>query len=949
MGTIFSRPGFVAGLASFWLAQFSNGVQAQDCLPGHPSVEVVSPTGGSAKRVRVQLVTERIVRVSAVPGTSLELPASLGITAPQQCVKYSASNSRGDRVITTSRVRVRVSLATGAVRFQDIKGRDTLAEENRAPFDAREIDGQRFYAVRQQWNRGTDEALYGLGQHQNAQMNYNGEDVELAQHNMDVAIPFLVSSRNYGLLWDNPSITRFGNPRAYGLASRDLELLDADGKKGGLTARYYAGKELKLTRIERDVNYQYIKDLAAWPANLKQDKVPDQRVEWEGALLSDKAGTHRFRLYSSGYVKLFVDGKLVLTRWRQNWNPWYHNVDVPMVVGKPVKIRIEWSPDSGYIALLHNDPLAAQDLHSVAFASEVARAIDYYYIAGTNLDDVIAGYRELTGKAVMAPLWAYGFWQSRQRYKTQDELLDVVREYRKRGIGLDSIVLDWFYWRENDWGSHRFEPSRFPNPKAMLDEVHALHANFMISVWPKFYPNTKNFRELDAKGFMYHGSLDAGDKDWVGPGYVSSFYDPYAEEARKIYWRQIAENLGVLGVDAWWLDCVEPDIHSNLDVAARLKRQGPTAMGPAAEFFNSYPLVHSGGVYTNQRVAKPDKRVMILTRSAYTGQQRYGTTVWSGDLTSRWDDLRDQVSAGVNFSMSGIPNWTFDIGGFAVERRFEQPKPNEEDLAEWRESNLRWFQFGAFAPVFRSHGEFPFREIYNLAPEGSEVYGSLVAYNRLRYRLMPYIYTLAADTWHRDSTMMRGLVMDFPGDPRVRNINTQYLLGPAFLVNPVVEYKARTRKVYLPAGASWYDFYTGARYEGGREINAAAPLARMPLFVKAGSIVPVGPEIQYTAEKPDAPITLLVYTGRNGSFDLYEDDGVSNGYERGEYARIPLRYNERTHTLMLGARVGAFKGLVVKRRFNVRWISTETKNAGDLDAAANVSINYEGAPINVRR
>ncbi len=947
MRRIISWRAAVACIATLAFHAPTTAADASDCLAGKPNAVIVKPKAGAASQVRVELVTDRIARITAVPGDSFEMPASLAVIAPRRCVKYAVTEERGERVIETGRMRVRVNLATGAVRFTDLEGRSILAEEKRAPFEARDIQGQRFFAVRQQWNRGTDEALYGLGQQQNAQMNYNGEDVELIQQNLVVAIPFVVSSRNYGLLWDNPSLTRFGNPRPYGVASRDLQVLDADGKSGGFTARYYAGEELELTRLEPDINYQYIKDLAAWPKDLDQSKVQNQRVVWEGSLVSDQPGVHRFRLYSSSYIKLFADDKLVMTRWRQNWNPWYHNFDLPMQKGKPVKIRLEWVPDNGYVALLHNDPLPAVDLHSVAFASDAAHAVDYYYIAGHDLDDVIAGYRQLTGKAVMAPRWAYGFWQSRQRYKTQDELLEVVREYRKRGIGLDNIVLDWFYWREDDWGSHEFDAARFPDPRKMISEVHALHANFMISVWAKFYPTTANFKELDAKGHIYRGNLDAQQKDWVGPGYLSSFYDPYSEEARRIYWRQMRDKLDVLGVDAWWLDSVEPDVTSNLDIAERYRRHGPTAMGPAEYYFNSYPLVHNGGVYEGARAAHPDKRPMILTRAAYTGQQRYGTTVWSGDVVSRWDDFHDQISAGVNFSLSGMPNWSFDIGGFSLEKRFEQP--NEADLAEWRELNLRWFQFGAFAPVFRSHGEFPFREVWNIAPPGHPVYDSLVAYNRLRYRLMPYIYTLAADTWHRDGTIMRGLVMDFPHDPRVRNIKTQYMFGPAFLVSPVVEYRARSRKVYLPAGAGWYDFASGTRHEGGREIDAAAPLDRMPLYVRAGSIVPVGPQVQYTGEKPAAPLTLFIYTGADGSFDLYEDDGESNGYERGEYARIPLRYDDASGTLEIGARVGGFPGMVAKRRLNVRWISSATKNAGDLDAPADTGVEYDGTAVKLKR
>jgi alpha-D-xyloside xylohydrolase len=939
---------FAGAIAAALIATTSHA-QVLECVDGKPTEVVVQPTREGYPPVRVRFMTDRIVRVTAEPTGKFELSPSLGVITPaNRCVRVERSTNKTAEIFSSSRVRVTVEAKTGQVSLSHRNGA-SLEESQRKPFEKVSAGGRSYYRVHQQWNRATREALYGLGQQQNAQMNYNGEDVELVQQNLVAPVPFLLSSENYGLLWDNPSLTRFGNPKPYAPASRDLKLLDADGKAGGLTARYYAGKELKLSRVEADINYQYIKDLAAWPKDLDQARVPDQRVEWEGSLVAKVTGVHRFRVYSSSHVKLFIDGKPVLTRWRQNWNPWYHNVDVPLTRGKATKIRLEWVPDNGYLALLHNDPLPDEDRRSIQFTSEYAEAVDYYYIAGTDLDDVIAGYREITGKAVLPPRWAYGFWQSRQRYHTQDELLGVVREYRKRGIPLDNIVQDWFYWREDDWGSHEFDVKRFPDPKAMIDEVHKLNANFMISVWGKFYPTTANFKELDAKGYIYKGNLDAQQKDWVGPGYLSSFYDPYSAEARSIYWRQIRDKLDVLGVDAWWLDSVEPDVTSNLDIAERYRRHGPTAAGPAEFYFNSYPLVHNAGVYEGARATHPDKRVMILTRSAFTGQQRYGTTVWSGDVVSRWDDLHDQVAAGVNYSMTGLPNWSFDIGGFSLESRFSAKDRKAADAEEWIELNTRWFQFGAFVPVFRSHGEAPFREVWNIAPEGTEAHDTLVKFSKLRYRLMPYVYTLAADTWHRDATIMRGLVMDFPKDARARNINTQYLFGPAFLVSPVLEHQARSRRVYLPAGSDWFDFWTGARLEGGQEITAQAPLRRMPLHVRAGSIVPVGPDIQYTNEKPAAPITLFVYAGRDGSFDLYEDDGVSNAYERGEYSRIPIRYDDKTRTLSIAKRVGGFKGLVEKRVFNVRWIDGAAANASDLDAKPDATLEYAGAPVSVKR
>jgi alpha-D-xyloside xylohydrolase len=907
---------------------------------------VVTPARDNQHRVRLEVRTERTIRVTAAAPADLDVPASLMAVPGPAAPAFDVKERDGEVIVSTAKVSAHVSLADGVVSFKDPAG-NLLAGEETASVQAK--------GVMRRFNAGTDEAFYGSGQHQNGQLNLNGEDVELAQHNMDIGVPFIVSARNYGILWDNNGISRIGNPEPYGLASRDLVVKDAEGKAGGFTARYFIAGEPKLVRVEKDINYQYLRDRFAWPRELltSQDPTPGsapnilpaQTVTWEGTLESATSGAHKFQVYGSSYFKVYFDGKLLLDRWRMNWNPWYHNVEVPMQAGVPVKFRLEWTPDNGYMALLHSDPLPAAERHSITFASDVGSAVDYYFIAGESQDDVIAGYRELTGKAVLLPKWAYGFWQSRQRYTNQQELLDVVAEYRKRRLPLDNIVLDWFYWREDDWGSHEFDAARFPDPKAMIERLHAQNARLMISVWPKFYPSTANYQELDKAGFMYRGNIEAGNKDWVGPGYASSFYDPYSKAARAMYWRQVNEKLGVLGVDAWWMDATEPDIHSNLDIDSIKKVMGPTAMGPAEQFFNTYALVHSGGVYEGARAARPDTRTFILTRSGTAGIQRHAAAVWSGDIVSRWDDLYLQISAGISTGYSGLPNWTFDIGGFANEARYHTGSPTAADLQEWRELNLRWYQFGAFAPIFRSHGEFPLREIYHLAPEGSEVYESLAWHDRLRYRLLPYIYTLAGDTYHRDGTIMRGLAMDFPADRAARDVRDQYLFGRSFLVAPVYEHRARERDVYLPAGADWYDFHSGTLLKGGQTVRAAAPLARMPLFVRAGSIIPTGPEIQHTAENPQAPLTLLVFNGADGQFELYEDDGVSYGYESGKFSRIPLSYDASEKKLTIGARRGSYPGMAERRTFHVRWINADAKSPSDFSARPDNSVEYTGTEI----
>jgi alpha-D-xyloside xylohydrolase len=388
-------------------------------------------------------------------------------------------------------------------------------------------------------------------------------------------------------------------------------------------------------------------------------------------------------------------------------------------------------------------------------------------------------------------------------------------------------------------------------------------------------------------------------------------------------------------------------MQSNISIDERIRRMGPTAAGPGAAFFNSYVLMQSRAVFEGERSVDSGRRVFILTRSTFGGLQRYGSASWSGDVAARWDDLREQISAGLNLSLSGLPNWTHDIGGFAVEERYTNEAP--EHLTEWRELNLRWFQFGVFSPLFRSHGEYPYREIFNLAPDGSEVQRSLIWHDRLRYRLLPYLYTLAGDTYHRGGTILRPLIMDFPDDPAVRHLGEQYLFGPAFLVAPVTAFGARTWEVYLPGGARWYDFHTGRPHDGGRTVVADAPLARMPLFVRAGSVVPIGPEVEWADQRLDGPITLLVYAGADGAFDLYEDDGETNAYRDGAFTRIPIRYDDASGTVTIGARAGGYPGMPAARTFHVRWIDGPRPDAADFDAPPDRTVTYTGAAVAVRR
>ncbi|MCF8223629.1 MAG: DUF5110 domain-containing protein [Bacteroidales bacterium] len=907
---------------------------------------LIKPLDQPNELVKVSIVKDNIVHVSSVKGSQFPEKLSLmTVDIDPVDVDYSIAENDSAFILQTSALNVCASKKTGEIRFTDKTNNTFLAEKKGGGKTFSKVPGRDYYSVRQQFESPAGEAIYGLGANQTSFMNLKGKNLDLYQYNTMTAIPFFISSRNYGILWDNYSRTKYGDIREYKQLS-GLRLYDEKGNPGGLTARYSESLEenkVHTRRIENEIDYRFIPDMEKLPEGYKPD---NGRVTWEGYMESAVDGIHKFIFTSAGYAKLWINDTLKFDRWRQAWNASHNQFELFMKKGKKNKIRIEWIPDGGqsYLALRYLDPLPASEQDRISLYSEAAGQIDYYFIAGNNMDELISGYRTLTGKAPVMPGWAMGFWQSRERYTSREELMSVVKEYRAREIPLDNIVQDWQYWPLDKWGSHDFDPERFPDPEGMISTLHdSLNTRIMISVWPKYYTGTDNYEYMNDRGWLYKRNVEKEQADWLG--YVSTFYDAFNEDARKEFWKQINEKLYSKGIDAWWLDATEPDITSNLPMDERKALMNPTAEGPAELFFNAYALVNARGVYEGQRRADPGSRVFILTRSAYAGLQRYSAANWSGDIAARWHDFEAQIPCGLNLCMSGIPWWTMDIGGFAVERRYYEPSP--EDREEWRELNTRWFQYGAFCPIFRSHGQYPYREIFNIAPENHVAYKTMVKYNKLRYRLMPYIYSLAGQTWLNDYTIMRGLIMDFQPDRNVYDIKDQYMFGPAFLVNPVYEYKARSRKVYLPEGTGWYDFHTGNYYEGGQDISAQAPLCEMPLFVKAGSIIPVGPVIQYTGEKKADPLKLFVYKGNNGSFTLYEDEKQNNNYEDGAYSLIPFSYEEESGVLTISQRQGEFPGMLKERTFNIFVISKDNSLATDTNREPYETVKYNGTPIRI--
>jgi alpha-D-xyloside xylohydrolase len=560
-------------------------------------------------------------------------------------------------------------------------------------------------------------------------------------------------------------------------------------------------------------------------------------------------------------------------------------------------------------------------------SSEVADVIDYYFFYGPDLDKVVADYRDLTGQAPMFGKWAYGFWQCKNRYKSQEEILGIAKKYRDLHIPLDNIVQDWFWW--NRKGEHVFNKN-YPDPKGMVDELHRENVHLMLSVWPFFEPGSAVYDEMDKKGWFV-------DKfKFAKPPYHTAgmaVYDATSSEARKYYWNLMEKALFNIGVDAWWLDTTEPEtegLEENILLGHKI------AIGSGDRYVNLFPLFTTGAVHDGQRAASDKKRVFILSRSAFAGDQRYGVTAWSGDINSDFFSFRRQIPAGLNFALSGIPYWTTDIGGFVSVK---------SDDPAYRELFVRWFQYGAFCPIFRVHGtrSTDQNEIWAYGPEAQAI---LVKFDRLRYRLLPYIYSVAWRTTNQSYTPMRPLAMDFRDDVRALNIGDQYMYGPAFLVSPVTEPAATTRRLYLPH-ASWYDFWTGSKTTGGNMIDSASPLDKMPLYIRAGSIVPMGPELEWSTQKPEDPTEVRVYRGADGDFTIYEDENDTYNYEKGVSATIPMHWDDAKQTLTIGDRKGQFPGMLESRTFRVTFVG-ENHGVG-VDATENPDkvVSYSGKALTV--
>jgi len=759
------------------------GISAQ--MPGQnaagpPPAQIEQTSHGiratAGKEVlEVTVCTDSVIHVVATPVPSAPTSPRPWMLEPQQfCAGAPFTEMQDERSarLKTAKLEVTLSVERGNLSFRTLDGDSLLNEGNSIPrtYEPVELNGENTYRVTDRFSPSITEALYGLGQHQSGMFNYRGASVELGQNNTDVAIPLLISSKGYGLMWNTAALTYFDN---------------------------------------------------RFPLDMK--------------------------------------------------------------------------------------------LTSIA-----GKSIDYYFLYGPEIDAVLHEYRTLTGHTPLLPKWAYGFFQSKDRYISLDEIREIAERYRREHIPLDAIVQDWFWWKTE--GDPIFN-SNYQDVPQDLDALHKVNVHAMISVWGLLDPNSETYKVLDTK------------HELVPDAHV---YDATNPEARDLYWEHLPGKLLAQGWDAFWLDSAEPEEYwPHMGDAILSSRQ--IAIGNGAEFTNLFPFAHTLGVQDHWKAQNPSKRVFLLTRSAFLGQQRVGATVWSGDVYGTYWGLSHQVPAGLNFALSGSPYWTTDIGGYWP--------PHDEPLADpaFQELYTRWFEYGTFCPIFRTHGHRPHNELWSF----DKVEPILVSYDKLRYRLMPYIYSLAWKITSEDYTIQRPLVMDWRTDPNTWNMGDEFMFGPAILVNPVLRANATNRSVYLPASAAWYDFWTGKSLSGSQEIEAQAPLDRIPLFVRAGSILPMGPQIEYASQDPAGPIELRIYRGADGKFDLYEDAGDGYEYEKGEHSVIPLRWDDRTSSLIIGSRQGSYPRMIEHREFRVVLVASGHGIGSDVTNTANAEINYTGKEIQV--
>ncbi len=812
--------------------------------------------------VHVEICSESVVHILASTAAAPVKPAVPAVIRPCEGAKFTTLPDTSAFRIQTSKLRIEIAKDSGRVRFLSSDGSSILGEERRQghPVALTGIEGPAL-GVEQQFQLSPDETLYGLGQHQEGFFNLRNIPVRLLQANTNIAIPFLVSSKGYGLLWNNAALTDF-NPTE--------EVIPLDNTGAGSFRTAQEGEYGFLL----SGNYKY-----ALRLSINDAQIIDIKNMW---------------------VPGSASGKIHLAA-----NTTYH---VMTETGGDAKLSVRAPSET------------------MAFRSEMGEAVDYYFLYGPEPNRVIAQYREFTGAAPLLPRWAYGFWQCRERYGSQQQILDTAAEFRKRKIPVDVLVQDWRYWGKYGWNAMRFDESDYPDPAAMMSSLHSQNLHLVISVWPKFGVETEVNHEMEKDHLLLTSVAATGE-----PGESKeseSWADLFNPKAQKAFWADIERTLFAAGIDGWWLDASEPE--------GDPLKSDQTFLGPGKAVRNAYPLFETSAVYDGQRAANPNKRVVILSRSAFTGQQRNGSISWSGDVSGNWETLRRQIPAGLSFGISGLPYWTTDIGGFF------RPK-DQYTSKDYHELLVRWFQFGAFSPIFRIHGYQSETEMWKYGPEVEKI---LIQYDQLRYRLLPYIYSSAWAVTSRGESLMNALPVMYPNDPALREIKDQFLFGDSLLVNPVTEPNAIARKVVLPSGDNWVDFWTGQEFPGGRAIQSDAPLDRIPILVKQGSIVPIGPIVQ-SASDPDEPLEIRIYGGKDAGFLLYDDSGDGYAYEHGVKATVQFHWDERKKMLTIGDRSGTFPGMQIKCTFQIVLVKPGQGVGIGSDSETNRTVTYLGHRIRI--
>ena len=825
-------------------------------------------------------LTENAVRIKFYKESEGNLP-ELVFTSGVATPGFQVLDSPSKLEIKAKKIIVSLDKQTGKLSYADNVGKVFLSEKAGArKLIPDSIQGEACFAAEQSFESPSDEYIFGLGQFQDGQYNLKNVARRLTQVNTQISIPFIYSSKGYGLLWHQYGLTDF-NPTNNFIALEKQEQSTSEKSQMAEVTTTSGTQKVSQNQSLYQGKFNVLKD-----------------GEYSIFLDLGDMGNRHF---------VAIDGKACIDQ---------SNMWLPPTAGTLVNLKAG-EHQVQILCKSNNTPKLSWKLSDniTTFRSPNAKALDYVVFYGPSADNVIATYRNLSGNVPMFPQWAYGFWQCRERYTSGTHLVETVKEFRKRNLPMDVIVQDWQYWGKYGWGVPKFDEAHYPNPAGFIKELHDLNAHFNISVWE----NLDKKSEV-AKDYV-DNNLFISNSPWV---------DIFNPLARKTHWNALNQNLFANGVDSWWMDATEPENDA-------LKGKN-TFLGLGDFYRLTYPLFVSQAVYEGQRKTSSDKRVCILTRSAFLGQQKYGIINWSGDIAGTWDTYKRQIVAGLNYTITGFPYWTTDIGGFF--------RPGESQYTDEKYQDLltRWYQWGAMSPIFRMHGYQTETEPWKY---GQKVEDNMRKMLNLRYRLLPYIYSEAWQVTKNGSTMMRPLVMDFNGDTTAVNHQYQYMLGKSLLVAPIIQPGISKWNVYLPQSIAWYDFWTGKRFDGGQTIKTDAPLDKIPLFVKAGSIIPMGKIIQYAGEKLADTLEIRVYKGADAKFDLYEDEGDNYNYEKGKYTVISFKWDEKYQSLTIADKQGNYTGSLTKRIFNVVFVD-ENKGSGINASSIGKKVSYIGTKVKIK-